>query len=369
MRDRPGGELEGLIDRLYAAVEDPRQWGPYVEALAAATEARIAAIVTRNRSTHRAQLVAAYGVDQATIDECLAERDTPLCLLGRRSLETGAVVQDNIAGAHGRLNDRLRRYRPSHAVVVTRLFDGNVEGHICLLRTEGDPPFPVAAERLLNDLLPHHYRARKLARMIRTGEDAISAARAVLDGLGAGVVIFDEVGQPLLANAAARVLFDQRDGLTFNEAGLQALSSADTQILRGAIAEAAAGGGPLALPIPRRSMGRHYAVLVIPLPGAGGGRFGVRPAAATIIADPEGGKFLSQDMLEALYGLTPAEARLVNGLAEGKRLDEIAEKTGVSKNTLRTQLNRAFEKTGTNRQAELIRLVLSGAALLRHDKP
>lgn len=369
MRDRPGGELEHLIDRLYAAVEDPRHWASYVEALAAATEARIAAIATRNRSTDRAQLVGACGVDQATIDECLAERDTPLCLLGQRSLDTDAVVQDNIAGAHSRLNDRLRRYRPSHAVVVARLLDGNVEGHICLIRTEGDPPFPAAAERLLKKLLPHHYRARALARMIRAGEDAISAARVVLDALGAGVVIFDEGSQPLLANAAAHELFDRRDGLTLGEAGLQALSSADTQVLRAAIAEAAAGAGPLALPIPRRSMGRHYAVLVVPLPGAGGGRFGVRPAAAAVVADPEGGNFLSRDMLEALYGLTPAEARLVTGLAEGKRLDEIAEQTGVSKNTLRTQLNRAFEKTGTNRQAELIRLVLSGAALLRHDKP
>ncbi len=65
-----------------------------------------------------------------------------------------------------------------------------------------------------------------------------------------------------------------------------------------------------------------------------------------------------------LYGLTPAEARLVRGLADGRRLDQLAEAFGISKETARTQLRHIYAKTGTNRQAELVCLVLTGPAQL-----
>lgn len=367
MGERTGGTVEELIDKIYAAVEDPRLWTAFTEALASGAEARMGMLVVRQRWTDRAELVASCGVDDATLMEFLETRNTPLWRLARRSLEAGAVVHDDISPARARMGEALRRHRPSHALVLSRAVGDNAEGHIFLLRTEGDTPFPAEAERLLDQLVPHLNRARSLGRMIRRGQDAASAARVVLDRLSVGIVIVDDSGQLLLTNAAAEAIFGQRDGLTLEQSTIQAISSADTQTLRTAILEVARGGGPRALPIPRRSMGRSYAVLVTPMPATERGRFGIRPAAAVIVADPDAGTFLSHGLLEALYGLTPAEAKLVTALAGGKRLDEIAGDHGLSKNTLRTQLNRAFEKTGTHRQAELIRLVIAGSALFSHD--
>ena len=59
------------------------------------------------------------------------------------------------------------------------------------------------------------------------------------------------------------------------------------------------------------------------------------------------------------YGLTPAEARLVSGLVQGKRLREIASEVGVSMNTIRTQLKSVFRKTDTHRQVDLVRMALT----------
>lgn len=47
------------------------------------------------------------------------------------------------------------------------------------------------------------------------------------------------------------------------------------------------------------------------------------------------------------------------GLSQGEPLVALADEFGVSENTLRTQLHHALEKTGTDRQADLIRLVPS----------
>src|SRR6185436_14867440 len=47
-----------------------------------------------------------------------------------------------------------------------------------------------------------------------------------------------------------------------------------------------------------------------------------------------------------LYGLSPAQTRLARHLVDGRDLAGIAAASGVSVNTLRTQLQRIFDKTG-----------------------
>jgi DNA-binding CsgD family transcriptional regulator len=62
--------------------------------------------------------------------------------------------------------------------------------------------------------------------------------------------------------------------------------------------------------------------------------------------------------LRSLFGLTPAECRLVALLADGHSLSEIMELVGVSRNTVKSQLASIYGKTGTSRQAQLVRLLL-----------
>ena len=61
----------------------------------------------------------------------------------------------------------------------------------------------------------------------------------------------------------------------------------------------------------------------------------------------------------------PAEADLVRLLAAGHPLEAAAELRGVTMNTVRSQLKQVFAKTDTKRQAELVRLVLTGVCTIR----
>lgn len=61
-------------------------------------------------------------------------------------------------------------------------------------------------------------------------------------------------------------------------------------------------------------------------------------------------------ILSDLFGLTPAQIRLARLLMQGHSLPQAASATGLSRETLRTQLRSIFEKTGTGRQAELVAL-------------
>ncbi len=65
------------------------------------------------------------------------------------------------------------------------------------------------------------------------------------------------------------------------------------------------------------------------------------------------------------YGFTPAETALVLVLLQGLDLGQAARRLSMSLNTARYHLKHVFQKTDTNRQAELIRLVLSSPVALR----
>jgi DNA-binding CsgD family transcriptional regulator len=58
------------------------------------------------------------------------------------------------------------------------------------------------------------------------------------------------------------------------------------------------------------------------------------------------------------FGLTPAQAALAHELIAGDGVEAAAGRLGLSRATVRTHLVRLFQKTGTRRQAELVRLML-----------
>lgn len=76
------------------------------------------------------------------------------------------------------------------------------------------------------------------------------------------------------------------------------------------------------------------------------------------IGDPDSRRVANPNLLRHLLGLTPAEARIAAGLADGLSINELASDLGVGIGTVRWHVKRAMANTGTRRQGELIRLVL-----------
>jgi len=62
-------------------------------------------------------------------------------------------------------------------------------------------------------------------------------------------------------------------------------------------------------------------------------------------------------LLEALFDLTPTEAKVASLLVQGQSVVEIAKAQEVKQNSVRTQLKSVFAKTGVHRQAELVGLL------------
>ncbi len=217
-------------------------------------------------------------------------------------------------------------------------------------------------------LSPHIDRALRLHRLVDRLDVQRKEAAEVLDRLPLGVILVDAGGRVITMNRSASDIAKRADGLQVDGGGIcRAEGAKERARLADMIARAAnSEPGPSAqkagaMRIPRPSQLRPLSVLVAPLTGKEP-RQGRRGSAVLYVRDPESPQTTSAAVLADAYGLTASEAKLLQALIQGKRLEDMARDFKVTINTLRTHLKSIFRKTDTKRQSELLSLVLSGPA-------
>jgi DNA-binding CsgD family transcriptional regulator len=110
---------------------------------------------------------------------------------------------------------------------------------------------------------------------------------------------------------------------------------------------------------PRPSGKRPYGILVTAMAAQYSALSLMRPAVCVVVSDPDAEGIVPSDCLQAVFGLTRAEAHLAARLADGEDLKTAADHLGITYGTARTRLAEIFQKTETRRQGELIRLLLT----------
>jgi DNA-binding CsgD family transcriptional regulator len=88
---------------------------------------------------------------------------------------------------------------------------------------------------------------------------------------------------------------------------------------------------------------------------------------ALVVCDRAALTTASPVALRKLYGLTPAEQRVVSALVAGASVRDAAGQMGITLNTIRRHLKQIFAKMGVARQSDLVRLVTCGPAMLWFD--
>ena len=88
------------------------------------------------------------------------------------------------------------------------------------------------------------------------------------------------------------------------------------------------------------------------------------PRIIVYVSEEEADLGLSIPQVQSLFQLTPREAALTVILCAGRTLVEAAQELGITEQTARSYSREIFQKTGTNRQADLIRRVLTSVAAI-----
>ncbi|WP_176593848.1 helix-turn-helix transcriptional regulator [Sphingobium sp. EM0848] len=243
--------------------------------------------------------------------------------------------------------------------------------HFTLWKDQATGPFDDRTHRLLAELAPAFRRALKLFFQGVGLQRRLLMSTAALETSGIGVILATPDGTMLMTNAIADAILAEGAGMGLSRGKLKATNPEDTARLLTELRKMAAEQqaeadwrvyAPLALQRPGSVL--PLTVIIRPGPAFHPLRNPLQRTALLILRDPEHRPIIPASTLSHLFGLTPAEALLASEMARGASVEEAANHIGISRNTARSQLQSVFLKTGTNRQGELVRMLLSSAASL-----
>jgi DNA-binding CsgD family transcriptional regulator/PAS domain-containing protein len=252
---------------------------------------------------------------------------------------------------------------------------GGMLNAVALLEDGRQTVVTVHARRELRDdqvalyrlLTPHLRRAVQLNVRLSAASINYAATMEVVDRLDEGVLFVDEVAKVVFANRAAEALFATNGGLRRKADQLQAAIVSETAALHAVIARCGDMDGRQghALNLTQGLNRPPLTVRVTPVSdNLPGWIIGGRPVAIITVSDP-GQKIRPQPArLQALFGLTAAQAALAVEILAGDGIQAAADRLGITRATARSHLARIFEKTGARRQAELVRMLMAETASL-----
>lgn len=231
---------------------------------------------------------------------------------------------------------------------------------------------------LMRLLIPHLSKALRFNRALEGLNNTNASLAGAFDRADVAVLILDQHKMVTLANAAGERLLTNSDVVTANSlSGVAAADKSCLQSFAAALDGCLAHHGPRSVgPVILKARGdgaRHVAwvqAIGHRLTPAHNetirtfGLFGAEPTLAVFITSMQRDRPLKPEMCANMFGLTPAESQLTTALCHGESIAQYALRMGVSRNTVRAQLASVFDKTGTNRQAELVALVWRSTSVL-----
>ena len=212
-------------------------------------------------------------------------------------------------------------------------------------------------------IVPHMRRAVLISKIIDLKAAEAASFADTLDGISAGMFLVDARGRIVHANATGHVLLAEGSPL-HSAGGKLATNDANAEqalheiFLAAGSGDAAVGTKGIAVPL-ITSEDERYVAHVLPLTSGARRKAGTSYAAAAAL-------FVHKATLEMpsppeaiakTFKLTPSELRVLLAIVEVGGVAETADALGIGPGTVKTHLLRVFAKTGTGRQAGLVKLV------------
>jgi DNA-binding CsgD family transcriptional regulator/PAS domain-containing protein len=363
-------ELSDVIGAIYDCAIDPSRWEAALREVCAATRCFAGVLGVHNLTTGTARLHVAWNIDPEWVAQMtrsapeVEEMFRSIPDLNRRPLDEPITGMRDMDPAVLERNRYYQWVRARGIVDMIQIFamrrPDRIAG-LALSRHESNglvSDHDLAVARLL---APHIRRAITISDVLDMQAITINTFASSLDLFQTGVVLVDRDARIVHANRAAEAMLRSASPVR-SEGGEIATPMARTSVaLKAAIAkasddEAAMGRVGMGIPVPGKD-GRSAVIHVLPL--AGGDlrrRIAPRASAALFVTSATDGATLPPDAMATLFDLSTAETRTLEHLLAGRTPKAIAQTLGVALPTVRTHLARIFAKTGTSRQADLVRL-------------
>jgi DNA-binding CsgD family transcriptional regulator/PAS domain-containing protein len=374
--------LAAVIETVYAGTGRAESWAGTLQAVAEATGAVSGCIVAADATNPRSNVNCFHNIDPDWIEAYNAHYHHYDPSLARMREAPGRVQEDHVTGPRptSAIGGPRRFY---HEVMAPQAFRHTLalglsrerpwDAGIILQRTAGQGPFPAEARTALATIGGHLRRALQLhARLAQVG-GLQSGMAAALDRAPTGVLFLDTAGRTVFVNRRAETLLRDNPALTASANGLRAGHPDDDRQLQALVCDALAsalgkasggGGGHLWLRGPDWQTSLHAEISPLTVPESGDPLAALNAFAAVWLTPRQARVAPAADSLSRLYDLTRAEGELLARLVAGATVAEVAQARAVTLETARSQLKSLMSKLDVSRQTDLVRLVLSGPAVL-----
>lgn len=352
---------DALLLQAYEAVGEPSRWDRLLGHWATALEADSGLLFTPTDQFNE-QPIHGHAYDFETARDYGAyfhlHDDWTLTARSRGLFKAGhtgngeAIIPQNRLRRSLFYNDFLRRMGQEWLLCSVLFQEGNAQAMpetvLSFYRRTGRRAFGRGATAALQRAVPHLQRCLLLHHELLRARSDRSLIESGLDQLGVGMVMLQADGRVQFANRQAQAALHP---VTTHRGAtppvLPILQQLDRRARQGQYASqrVLTAQGPLfAMSTPGQpsALGDLRARVpgpVIWLIGARHSDQGALPLAAK------------------LFGLTPAEQKVLSLLMQDQTPRQIAQTLGLQVSTVRTQLSALLQKTGARRQQELLRLI------------
>ena len=217
--------------------------------------------------------------------------------------------------------------------------------------------------RRMRLIAPHFRRAVLIGKIIEMQQVQVAAFAETISGLAAGVFLVNAHGDLVHANPSGEAMLAAADPVQLSHGTLIAIDRRASSTLAGAIAAAGSGDAAAAPAATAMALagrhGDHFTAHVLPLAAGARREAGAHFAAVAALFVRKASFDLAAaiDAATQLYGFTPAEVRVLRAVIEVGGVAPVAALLDLSRSTVQTHLEHLFTKTGTRRQADLVKLI------------
>ncbi|HEY0309353.1 MAG TPA: helix-turn-helix transcriptional regulator [Acidobacteriaceae bacterium] len=358
-----------LIEQIYAAAQQPELWESVLHAISDTIGGESTAFFATFPGSQTPDILALAKTNPAAWNEFAQYYAgiNPMMARGEAVLDPDEMWASHKLFTDAEFektefyNDYFRRYDMHHTAAIRISLEGTPANLTCQ-RPKARGEFGLQADTVYQTLRPHLQRALTLHGQLTKMQSSILGMETALDAHEHAVFGLNREGRVIFSNRQAESIARTADALSLANGRLSAVSSAQNHrlqtLLSGAVGAGLAVNSGSSLLLNRRSGKKPLRVTVTPfvsqLPGSS-----AQLAALIFVSDPEARPQSRSAILRSLYALTPTEARVADSLLHGLETREIAEALGLTLETIRFHIKRILSKTGTRRQTELMRLMLS----------
>lgn len=366
--------LGGLLEPLYASVLDLSALDTFNQRLAEATDSHISGVLIHDVTGGRAQVSRIHGVDSARMGVLLAELDlrddpwmqrvTPRLATGR-VLGTEQVLARTEAVRSGFYDAYYRQLGIVEQAASVGLHDGTNSVTLSICHGQPQRFYGETELGLLRELTPHWINAYAMLRRMQHLEQRAATFEQALEQAPVAMFVLAHDLRLLRCNAAGDALLGR--GVVRRAGGRLATRAGAPQGLHALLQRALRGGSRLqGGDVERLVLDDGDAQPALALTAHRLTEWSGLPQQAALLVFVREIRQAPQalgSVLQALFDLTEAEARLALALYRHADIPLAAEACGITPGTAQGRLKVVYGKTRERGQVALVRLISTIAAV------